>query len=218
MREYGVWRLRGRLREQPPAWPRREDEPGNGPRRWEREPEPFEERGSAELYPGATVLEDLGVAADDNATLRILARYTVARVIILAAAGLLAGPKLHTERRIAAEHLALLPARDWERRMLERLVTLCRDGPVPALVDGLVVAAETAAKREHVMGAYGLYRAGYDLALARGWWRPAATMARGIGRLARLEEARYSARLWDRRAWVLERRAAREEEAAAEEA
>ena len=197
------------MREQPPLWRRSEEEPENRPQRWDREPEPFEDAGSVELYPGATVLEDLGSVADETATLRVLARYTVVRVLSLTVQGLLAGPKLVTERRIAAEHLALLPRHDWERHALERLLGLCRGSAAPELVHAAVVAAECAAKREQTMGAYSLYRIAYDAAIGRAWWGEAALAARGIGRLARLEEARYSARLWDGRAFVLERRAAR---------
>ena len=208
---YGRW-----LREQPPLWRWSEQEPESRPQRLDREPEPFEEAGSAELYPGATVLEDLGSAADELATLRVLARYTVARVLSLATAGLLAGPKLVSERRIAAEHVALLPRQDWERYALERLLGLCRTSAAPELVHAAAVAAECAAKREQIMGAYSLYRIAYDAAIARGWWGEGAIAARAIGRLARLEEARYSARLWEGRAFVLERRAARADAAAAE--
>jgi hypothetical protein len=210
MGNWADWRLRGWLREQPPVWRRGGEEADEwGRRRWERELEPFENGATAELYPAATVLDDLAAAEDDNATLRILARYAVARVVTLAGRGLLQGAKLKTERRIASEHIALLPAHDWERQGLERLLGLCVGTREAAVVEALVIVAEAAAKREHIMGAFALYREGYDQAIARAWWREASVAARGIGRLARLEEARYSARLWDRRASVLERRADR---------
>jgi hypothetical protein len=210
MGNWADWGVRGWLREQPPVWRRGGEEPHEwGRKRWERELEPFENGATAELYPAATVLDDLGIAEDDTSTLRILARYAVARVVVLAGRGLLQGPKLKTERRIAAEHIALLPSHDWERQSLERLLGLCVGVRDPRVVEALVIAAEAAAKREHTMGAFALYREGYDQSIARAWWREASVAARGIGRLARLEEARYSARLWDRRAAVLERRAAR---------
>jgi broad specificity phosphatase PhoE len=41
-------------------------------------------------------------------------------------------------------------------------------------------------------------------------WDDAARAARGIARIARMDEARYSTRLWEWRATVLEGRAARE--------
>lgn len=208
MQSDGMGRPR-RLREVPPPWPRRngEDEPERG--RWDREIEPFEEHGVTELYPGSLVIDDLAAAADDVTTLRILARYTVIRVVLLSAAGMLAGTKLRVERRIALEHLTLLPPQDWERRALERLTVQCAESPAPAIICAIVVAAEAAAKRDHTMGAFALYRAGYEIACARHWWEGAAQAARGVACLARLEEAHRSIRLWERRAAVLERRVAR---------
>lgn len=197
------------LRELPPPWPRRNDGDEPERRRWDREMEPFEENGVAELYPGALVIEDLATAGDDMATLRILARYTVIRVLLLSAAGLLTGTKLRVERRIALEHLTLLPTQDWERRALERLAMQCGDSPVPEIIAGIIIAAEAAAKRSQSMGAFALYRAAYDIACRQEWWEGAARAARGVERLARLEEAHRSIRLWERRAAVLERRAAR---------
>lgn len=197
------------LRERPPRWPRREENFGSGPHRWEREREPFEDDALPELYPGWLVMEDLAQTGDATTTLRVLARYATIRVVLLSAAGSLRGSKLLVERRVAFEHLALLPPHDWERRALERVTGLCRESPSRDLVTGLVVAAESAAKRAQTMGAFALYRAGYELSCREAWWPEAAQAAHGIARLARLEEARYSVRLWERRAGVLARRAAR---------
>jgi hypothetical protein len=199
-----------RLRERRPPWPQRDgDEDRPERQRWDREREPFEDGAVAELYPGSLVMEDLEASGDEGSTMRILARYTVIRLLLLSAAGVIAGTALRVERRVAMEHLAMLPAQDWERRVLERLARLCRETPGVELVEGLVVAAESAAKRGQAMGAFALYRAGYELSRGRGWWAAGALAARGIARLARLEEARWSERLWDKRAGVLERRAAR---------
>lgn len=199
-----------RLRERPPPWPRRNDDDRFEPRRWQREPEPFEDGALPELYPGSLVMDDLVAESDAAATLRILARYTVVRLMLLTLSGSLAGRKLRVERRIALEHLGLLPAWDWERRALERLAMLCRRAPAPELVDAATVAAEAAAKRSQVMGAFTIYRAAYELALSERWWGEAAQVARGIAQLARLEEAHYCIRLWRRRARVLDGRARRD--------
>jgi hypothetical protein len=203
--ERGEWRPR--LRERPPHWARRSGigEP-MGRARWLREPEPFEDRGGFEPYPGATVLEDLGDGDEAAATLRILARYTVVRVLVLSERGVLAGLKLRTERRIALEHLALLPAHDWERHALERLTVLCRETPAREIVQAALVPAECAAKRGHAMGAFALYRAAYELARDRWWWAEAATATRGLARLARVQAAPVSARLWAWRSRVLDER------------
>lgn len=206
-----------RLRERPPTWPRRNEGHSDGPRRrWEREREPFEDGALPELYPGSLAMEDMGVTDDDVATLRVLVRYTVLRLLLLSIAGVLRGKKLRAERRIALEHLALLPPYDWERRSLERLAALCGETPEPELALAAATAAEAAAKRSQPMGAFALYRTAYELAVAESWWAEAAQMARGIAQLARLEEARYSIRLWRRRALILEKRARRAAEAAAE--
>jgi hypothetical protein len=204
------------LRERPPSWPRHNDGEDSQPRRWEREPEPFEDDALPELYPGALVMEDMSVTEDEVGTLRILARYTVARLLLLSLAGALTHARLRSERQIALEHLALLPDYDWERRALERVAMLCRQSPAPALVEAATLAAEAAAKRSQIMGAFSLYRTAYELALAEKWWAEAAQVARGIAQLARLEEAHYSIRLWRRRAAILERRAVREAAAAAD--
>jgi hypothetical protein len=200
------------LRERPPVWPRHEGEwDDTEPKAWSREPEIYEEAGTLELYPGATVMDDLFDADDEVACTRVLARYTVVRVLLLSAAGWLGGARLRVERRIAAEHLTLLPAHDWERQALERLTALCIETPEPAVITAATVAAEAAAKRGHAMGAFALYRAGYELARRRAWWAEAAAAGRGIATLARLNEAHYSVRLWERRIRVLERRIAREQ-------
>lgn len=199
-----------RLRERTPPWPRRDDDPGPERRRHDRELEPFEDDALPELYPGALVMEDMVAIDDDTATLRVLARYTAARLLLLTVDGSLTGPPLRTERQVVLEHLALLPDYDWERRALERLAAACRDEPGRDLMEAITVSAEAAAKRSHLLGAFTLYRAGYHLATANGWWSEAAQVARGVAQLARLAEAAYSIRLWRRRAAVLERRAERD--------
>lgn len=200
------------LRERPPVWPRREDRPAAVSQRWLREPEPFEDRGIFEPYPGATVLQDLDTATDETSSLRILGRYTAARVLLLGTAGLITGPRLLMECRIAREHLALLPSHDWERRILERLCEACCGSPAEAILDAAIIAAETAARRGHAMGAFALYRAAYELGRDRGLWASSAPAAAGIGRVARDNEAHRSARVWHWRKRVLERRARRDEE------
>jgi hypothetical protein len=214
MHEYGRPR---HLRERPPSWPRRSEGDGSDSPGWLREPEPFEDDALPELYPGALIMDDLLVSQDDAATTRILARYTVVRVLLFCIDGSLTGTRLRVERRIALEHLALLPQHDWERRALERLAMLCREAPAPEIIDAITVAAEAAAKRSQTMGAFTLYRTAYELSLGERWWAEAAQSARGIGQLALLEEAHRSVRLWRRRAAVLDRRAIRAERDAAEQ-
>jgi hypothetical protein len=203
----GQWQWR----EQGPTWPRRQPEEEDQParHRWRREPEPYEDRAFFEPYPGATVLEDLSGDDDGAGAIRILARYAVARIMILSAAGQLEGSRLRAERRVALEHLALIPAHEWERYALQRLAALCRETPPPSLVDAAFIAAECAVKRGHRMGGFGLYRAAWELSCQRRWWTEAARAADGIARLARLDEARVAARVWTWRTRVLRRRAAK---------
>lgn len=207
--ERGEW---GRLREEPARWPgrRRElDEPGR--QRWLRDPEAYEDRALFEPYPGATVLEDLAGPVEEGVPLRVLARYTVIRILLLGMAGAMTGAALRTERRIAMRHLALLPKHDWERLTLERLTAQCSDQPEPAIMATAIVAAECAAKRGQHMGAYALYRGAFELGCRHGWWQEAARCAAGIERLARLDEARVSVRVWGWRSRVLEGRQRRQE-------
>jgi hypothetical protein len=202
------------VREQQPLWPRRQRRAaGTDPDRWRRPPEPWEAPFAIERYPGATVLEDWELTQNDpGGTARVLARYAVIRVVLLSEAGLLRGVKLRTERRIATEHLALLPAGDWERMALRRVNDLCAETPPRSLSSAILVAAEAAAKRGHTMGAFAFYRTAHHLAMEARAWDEASRAARGIARLARLDEAPYSTRLWEWRALVLERRAERERE------
>jgi hypothetical protein len=212
--ERGEW---GRLREEPARWPdrgRERDEPHR--QRWLREPEPYEDRALFEPYPGATVLEDLAVPAEDGVPLRVLARYTVIRILLLGMAGTMAGAALRTERRIAMRHLALLPKHDWERLTLERLTAECCDNPEPGIMATVIIAAECAAKRGQPMGAYALYRGAFELGRRNGWWDEAARCAAGIERLARLDEAHVSARVWGWRCRVLEGRGQRDRERTAD--
>jgi hypothetical protein len=205
----------GRLHEHTPRWPHRRSDPGPGRERWLREPEPFEDRSIHEPYPGATVLEDMNAAVDAPAALRILARYTVIRVLLLTALGRLRGSKLRAEQRIAKDHLALLPRQDWERHSLERLAMTCAETPDVAVVDAAIVAAEAAAKRGHVMGGLGLYRAAYELARDRAWFEAASRAAAGVEQLARMNEARRSTRTWRWRTRVMEERERRQKAALA---
>ncbi|CAN5894582.1 hypothetical protein BH23GEM9_BH23GEM9_33340 [soil metagenome] len=194
------------MREQPPVWPRRDEEKeSTRQQRWQLDPELFEDRGSFELYPGATVLEDLPSAPDEAGMLRVLARYTAVRLLALTLGGL---PKqrLRTERRIALGHIALLPIQEWERHLLERLARECTHEPQRSLIGAALTAGECAAKRDHCMGAFALYRAAYEIALARDWKYEAARAAACIAQLAVLEEAPVSARIWGWRARVLDRR------------
>jgi hypothetical protein len=210
----GPDRRRERVREERPFWPRRQRPSQQAePERWRRPPEPWEIPFGVERYPGATVLEDWELTGDDPAgTARVLARYAVIRVVLLSEAGLLRGAKLRTERSIATEHVALLPAEDWERMALRRVNELCSETPPPALASAMLVIAEAAAKRAHVMSAFAFCRTAYHLAMQACFWDDAARAARGIARLARLDEARYSTRLWEWRANVLAGRALRERE------
>ena len=198
-----------RLREQPPPWPRRHTNDHPQDRRRQREREPFEDNVMPELYPGSLVMDDLIMTDDDTVTLRVLARYTTARVLILCLSDELTGAKLRMERRIALEHLALLPDYDWERRALERVIMACTDEPARAIIEVITSAAEAAAKRSRIMGSFVFYRAAWELAVKNEWWPEGAQVARGIAQLARLEDARFSIRLWRRRAAVLEGRARR---------
>ena len=179
--------------------------------RWRRPLERWETPYGIERYPGATVLEDWELTLDDPAgTARVLARYAVIRVVLLSKAGLLRGVKLLTERRIALEHLALLPPADRERMALRRVNDLCAEIPLPSLPGAIVIAAEAAAKRAHVMSAFAFFRTAHHLAMEAQRWGDAARAARGIAQIARMDEARYSTRRWEARATVLEARAARE--------
>lgn len=202
-----------RLWERGPRWPRDETPEGvqwdymcAGMRRWMRDPEPFEQSGTWEPYPAATVLEDLDPEAEETATLRVLARYTVARLFLLWCAGLLTGGRLAQERRVATGHLELLPAHDWERRSLERLVSACRAMPVADAVAAAMAPAENAAKRNHFMGAYALYRIVYQTSVRRGWWAEGAAAADGIARVSIMCDAPRSQRVWRWRARVLRTR------------
>lgn len=171
-----------------------------------RDPEPFEDAALCEPFPGATVLADLAAPVQADATRLVLARYAVIRILLLAAAGRLRGPRLRREQRVAAAHLATLPSSDWERHTLDRLAHACGERPDSATLDLARSCADSAAQRGHPMGAFALYRAVYEVALAREWWEEAACAAGGIQRLAELEQARRAERVWRWRTRVLQTR------------
>jgi hypothetical protein len=202
----------GRVRERPAPWPRRvymtAEQHRHAP--WLREREPFEDFARLEAYPGAAVINDLAEDAGKQATLRVLARYTVIRIFELCAAGRLAGPKLRTEQRVAAGHLALLPPHDWERHALERLSAACTEELTPAALDFARACAEAASKRGQQLGAFALYRATCEVAERQQWWDDAAAGAHGIMRLARSAQASRSARIWRWRTRVYEARHTRQ--------
>jgi hypothetical protein len=187
-----------------------------GRQRWMRDLEPFEDRAYREPFPGATVLEDMEEETGRDDGLTVLARYAVIRVLLLCAAGVLAGPRLRTEQRVALGHLALLPRRDWERHSLERLATSCRDLLTPEALHVTQLCAESAGRRGHVMGSFALFRAAYETSLAREWWDEAADAAHGISVLATATSAPRSARVWGWRYRVLQARHVRQREAEAE--
>jgi hypothetical protein len=201
----------GRPRVRPAPWPRRVHMTPARHRhqRWLRQREPFEDLAALEAYPGAAVLEDLAEDAGTPATLRVLARYAVIRIFELCAAGRLSGPKLRTEQRVAAGHLALLPAHDWERHALEKLSAACTEELSPAALDLARVCAEAAGRRGQRLGAFSFYRATCEVAAQREWWDDAAAGAGGISRLAQEQAALRSARIWRWRARVFEARHAR---------
>lgn len=174
--------------------PRSGDEPDRPHRRrrprelWETETEPF---------PGALTLWDLeDTSADDAAT--ILARYTVLRCMVAAAAGL--GATFRYERRAARAYLEATP--EPARRPLRRL--LGRGGTVPAvLFRSLVEVGLHAAQCGHAGGAYTFLRWAYEVALAEHRRRLAARVAARLARLALEDDAPYSARRWTTRVHAL---------------
>jgi hypothetical protein len=210
----GQWQLRESGQQWPRGGHRRNParaDSSPGRQRILREPEPFERRGDNEGYPGGKVLEDLlpGETTEPE-TLRVLARYTVVRLFQLWGLHGLTGAKLLTERRVATQHLKMLPPHDWERRSLDKLTLLCRDWPSRAAVLASLAPAEAAAKRGHGNGAFALYRTAFEIALHHGWLEDAVPAAAGIARLARMYEAPRAARLWTWRARVTEVRLARQ--------
>jgi hypothetical protein len=73
----------------------------------------------------------------------------------------------------------------------------------------LAQAAAAAVARGHARGAFALYHGAWNLAVASGAIAEGAKAARSLAELAAAEGARHSAKLWSRRARVLERKAER---------
>ncbi|HEX7051275.1 MAG TPA: hypothetical protein VF188_13800 [Longimicrobiales bacterium] len=175
-----------------------------------REREPWEIEDEA--FDAATVLDDLAIAVDGpGEATAVLARYTVLRLALRAAAGTESGRSLLEERIAAAQYVARSGALDEaEREALAAVIRLAGRHPVAGLVEALADAGIAAATRGHVAGAFALHRACYTLALARGWTWAAAQAAAEIAALAEAGGGRWAVRRWRRRARVLERRAARD--------
>lgn len=180
------------------------------PARRLRELEPWEDLN--EMIDGADALEDLLLAGADAAdATRMVARFAAVRVALGAATGYIPESALDHERRAAAEYVLYPSATSREAAALAAVLRLAGASPPREIAARLCEAAGAAAEREHEGGARSLYRAGYVIAVERGWSAEAARAAGGMERLARLGGGRWSERLWRRRGLVLRRRAEREE-------
>jgi hypothetical protein len=186
------------------VWPARVAE--RRERRWTRVPEPWEVHG--EVFEGETVLRDLaGVRADVARAERIVARYVAVRLLVRADAARLAGAELASELATVDAYLVLLPPSDPERRALETALQFGAGRQQKRLATALIAAGVAAESHGHVAGAFRLYRAAYEWSVAREWRVEGARAARAIERSAARGGGARSARLWERRARVLERSA-----------
>jgi hypothetical protein len=186
------------------VWPRRVAErPVDGE---SRVLEPWE--ADTEEYPAEVVLRDLerfdGAESD---TERVIVRFVALRALLVALGGQRTGEPLLHEMACAEAYLGLLASADAERRALSALLPLAGARPPEEVALHLVAAGEAADAAGHRHGAFGLWRAAFDLALARGWVGTAARAARSIEASARAAGGRRSARRWGMRARRLELRA-----------
>jgi hypothetical protein len=153
-----------------------------------------------ERFPAELVLRDLAEPGDAEATERILARYLVLRLTL----GDPAAGDARTEREVAREYVAVLPA-NAERRALTRLLGLPDGaGPLSRAV-AYRAAGDAAAEQGHRGGAFLLYREAFRVARGGREWREGSGAARSIARLARSIGAERVARLWSARARRQER-------------
>lgn len=188
-----------------PRW-RRDEGARESSRRGVRQPEPWE--SCDEHYPGERVLGDLeGLDEDPASAIVVVARFAALQLVLRGAAGETGGGMLALERLAAAAYLArasALSAR--ERRALTLVLDRASQRPTPELADALLAAGTAAEVRGHAAGAHSIYRESYRLSVERGWAAEGARAARAIAALAESAGGRRSARLWRRRAAVLERR------------
>jgi hypothetical protein len=151
------------------------------------------------------VLEDLMAASGDvEAAQRILARFAATRLILIVLSGGLTAPELEVERAIARTYIEVLPPGDAERRVLLRLTARTSKRLRRPVTVCALEAADLAAAREHLAGAYWLHLTAYALAFASGWRAEALRAARSIERSAKAAGATGSARDWRRRVLALE--------------
>jgi hypothetical protein len=161
-----------------------------------------------ELFPGATVLDDLEThPADETAARWIIVRYAAVRGVASLLGDRIDERELRIERNVGLNHLRSVPMLDREAWSLRKMLEALRPQPQRQLAKYLVDAGEAAARRGHGRGAYAMFHVAYRLSLPRRWHAEGARAARGIERLAREGGAVYSPRLWRRRARVMERRA-----------
>jgi len=171
---------------------------------------PFE--SEHERFEGATVLDDmLWCGRERGGAVRVLARCLTLGVVLRADAGELTGAALARECGWAAEYVRVAWREgDREAEALLAVLRAAEPGPGRELLRALHRAGVEAGRRGHLRGGYALERTCYRLALARNWPAEAARAARAIAEIAgRVETAAAAARLWRRRAAVLERRANR---------
>lgn len=166
---------------------------------------------SGQQFPGAVALNGLSqVVGDELATLRIVARFTTLRFVMVAQGMAPAAGRPRSERAAARAYVRVLPPGP-ERRCLRRLIQCARRGPLRELADLALGVAARAAMGGHPGGAQAYRQLAYRLSLKGHAPDTAARAARSIARAAFEAGDVAMTRQWELRARNLDRMVAPQE-------
>ena len=162
-----------------------------------------------EAFAGAWSLADCVDSADDDAASLCLARVLVVRVVANAVRRGVRGEDLTDDVAGTQEYLdgMHLPARD--AGMFRRLLCALRPLDVERVVEELLKVCAAAALAGNEASARGFAELAYDTATTRGLDEGAFGAACALARLAKLQEAPWTARKWGAIARVHARRVVR---------
>lgn len=154
------------------------------------------------------VLADLeSVDVDDVGVTSIVARYNVLRAVLRARPA--DASHAVEEREAVYTYVARLGSAEWsaEADVLLEALLAAGSGDQKRLGELMVLAGHHALRQRHRSGAWTCYQAAYGAALCAGGAGTAAIAATAMARMAEAEGYTWPARVWHRRAAVLQRRA-----------
>ena len=167
---------------------------------WGGRPEPAPvNRPMSSLFPGELALRDAG-SGSVRVALLCAARFAVLQLVERYAVGEVESARLTLEIDAAAAYVEPLAQKaPHEAQRLTRVLEHLRDESARGTPAALLAAGDTAAACGHRNGAWGMYRASFDLAIVVGRNAVALSAASRLTELAQRLQRPGLARKWERR-------------------